>query len=72
VKFEDEEGNDCTFVESVRVVCPFCGLTAHVGHVISCGIAPEPCVTHEMPPCEKYREMDMADYVKACRERLSN
>ena len=41
--------------------CPFCGLPAHVFN------DPVPAVAHDVPPCARFIELDVIEYLRACR-----
>lgn len=56
-------------IESVRIKCPFCNGTAHVGHMQSDG---EGAVLHTLPMCEKFEQLPPDEYLQAVRVRLSD
>jgi hypothetical protein len=49
-------------------VCPFCRRQASAGYSDD----GTPVVLHETPPCETYIELDLPEYLKACREKMEN
>jgi len=63
---------DSNFKEAVKALCT-CGKIVSVGY----GTDPEgnknvPCVLHPMPPCQKYTELDVNDYLEYIRKAREN
>lgn len=54
-----------SITDGVDFVCPFCNAkcTASVE---------QGCVLHEVPMCEKYEQLEPADFLKAVNEKLAN
>lgn len=55
-------------VRGVKLVCPFYGKVVHIGYNAN----GDGAIDHELPPCEKFIELDSIEYTRTVRLKLSS
>lgn len=67
-----EEGKKFQVREATETMCPFCGKVVAAGTMENGTEEGMPFVSHQMPACQSFADMDPADFLSECNRILIN
>lgn len=72
---ETKKEDDSSFQSNIDFTCPFCKGSVSAGYTVHPEKRGEekkvPAMLHSMPPCAKFNELELDEFLRACRKKMT-